>query len=124
VVFSNDFASLVVVMGCTVRALPLAFSKLVVNDKKIPIRLRRSVDEESDSRTGSLPPVVGLALAATELGVGRQRGVGMSASTADDRSPAPVRSWIGQSGRAQRSGALVWMYCVRFALSGGLGVGK
>jgi len=63
--------ALALFVGATLAPTDAALSAQVVNDEKIPIRLRRSLNVESGLNDGIATPVVAFALAAaaTELGV-------------------------------------------------------
>jgi NhaP-type Na+/H+ or K+/H+ antiporter len=59
-------------VGATVAPTDAALSAQVISDKRIPVRLRRTLNVESGLNDGIVTPVVAfmLAVAATELGIG------------------------------------------------------
>ncbi len=63
--------ALALFVAATLAPTDAALSAQVINDEKIPIRLRRALNVESGLNDGIATPVVGLALAAvaTELGL-------------------------------------------------------
>src|SRR3954467_5808201 len=59
-------------VGATLAPTDAALSAQVINDRRIPLRLRRALNVESGLNDGIVTPIVAftLAVAATELGVG------------------------------------------------------
>ena len=74
--FLDGFSwALALFVGATLAPTDAALSAQVINDDKIPIRMRRSLNVESGLNDGIATPVVAFALAAaaTELGARGQR---------------------------------------------------
>ena len=103
-------------IGATLAPTDAALSAQVINDERIPIRIRRVLNVESGLNDGIVTPVVAftLAVAATELGIAGHHdpdgrgalldvaiGVGVGVSTGPRRAPScswSVRVETGSSG--------------------------
>jgi NhaP-type Na+/H+ or K+/H+ antiporter len=76
--FFDDFTwALAVFVGATLAPTDAALSAQVINDRRIPMRLRRTLNVESGLNDGIVTPVVtfALAVAAGQLGVESHDGV-------------------------------------------------
>ena len=115
--FLDGFSwALALFVAATLAPTDAALSAQVINDEKIPIRLRRSLNVESGLNDGIATPVVGLALAAaaTELGaagngesggalqqltIGLLVGLAVGMGTATLINLASQRHWLENGGR-------------------------
>lgn len=133
----DDFPwALALFVAATLAPTDAALSAQVINDEKIPMRLRRSLNVESGLNDGIATPVVGLALAAaaTELGaagngesggavrqlaIGLLVGLAIGVGTAALVNLASRRHWVENGGRRIATlAAAVSSFAVAVSLDG------